>query len=213
MLKRANVGVARPDRTPLYLGFVGNICKKVRNFIFSIWISLKQFILKIQGTNKAEKATELFEQEALRLNDLGKHNQIPQLLGYLTQEKSQYLVQKYIDGHNLAQILAKQGTFKEQQIWELLNSLLPVLEFIHSHDVIHRNIKPENIILSKDGKLFLVNFSVANVVMDTAILKTVTNIGNSEFFAPEQNRGKAIYIKCVTAYELLSKSALSKTPK
>ena len=154
---------------------------------------IKQFLLTAQGTDNTQKAAELFEQEALRLNDLGRHNQIPNLLDYLIQEEHQYLVQEYIDGYDLAEILKEQGTFKEEQIWELLNSLLPVLEFIHSRDVIHRDIKPENIIRSRDGKLYLVDFGAAKVVTGTAILQTGTSIGTPEFVAPEQSRGKAIY--------------------
>ncbi|MDY6900800.1 MAG: serine/threonine-protein kinase [Cyanobacteriota bacterium] len=154
---------------------------------------IKQFLLMVQGTDNAQKAAELFEQEALRLNELGKHNQIPNLLDYLTQEQHQYLVQEYIDGYDLSQILKEQGVFKEDQIWKLLNSLLPVLEFIHNRDVIHRDIKPENIIRSRDGKLCLVDFGAAKVVTGTAILQTGTSIGTPEFVAPEQSRGKAIY--------------------
>ena len=154
---------------------------------------IKQFLLTAQGTDNTQKAAELFEQEALRLNDLGRHNQIPNLLDYLIQEEHQYLVQEYIDGYDLSEILKEQGVFKEEQIWELLNSLLPVLEFIHSRDVIHRDIKPENIIRSRDGKLYLVDFGAAKVVTGTAILQTGTSIGTPEFVAPEQSRGKAIY--------------------
>ncbi|MBV6626977.1 MAG: serine/threonine protein kinase [Rivularia sp. (in: Bacteria)] len=154
---------------------------------------IKQFLVQAQGTDNNQKAAELFEQEALRLDELGKHHQIPNLLDYLTQEEHQYLVQEYIDGYDLAEILKEQGTFKENQIWELLNSLLPVLEFIHSRDVIHRDIKPDNIIRSRDGKLCLVDFGAAKVVTGTAILQTGTSIGTPEFVAPEQSRGKAIY--------------------
>ncbi|MEL6461000.1 MAG: WD40 repeat domain-containing serine/threonine-protein kinase [Cyanobacteria bacterium J06621_15] len=154
---------------------------------------IKQFLPQAQGTDNIQKAAELFEQEALRLNDLGKHNQIPNLLDYLIQDEHQYLVQEYIDGYNLTEILKEKGSFNENQIRDLLNSLLPVLEFIHSHDVIHRDIKPQNIISNKNGKLYLVDFGAAKVVTGTAILQTGTSIGTPEFVAPEQSRGKATY--------------------
>ncbi|MGD1912173.1 MAG: protein kinase [Rivularia sp. (in: cyanobacteria)] len=154
---------------------------------------IKQFLPQAQGTDSTQKAAELFSQEALRLDNLGRHNQIPDLFAYLTQEKHQYLVQEYIDGYDLAQILAEQGSFKEAQIWKLLKSLLPVLEYIHSHEVIHRDIKPENIILSRDEKLYLVDFGAAKVVTGKAMFKTGTSIGTPEFVAPEQIRGKALY--------------------
>jgi WD40 repeat protein len=154
---------------------------------------IKQFLLQAQGTNSTQKAAELFKREALRLDALGKHDRIPSLYYYLIQEKHQFLVQEYIDGYDLAEILKEQGTFKENQIWELLNSLLPILEFIHQNDVIHRDIKPQNIIRSRDGKLYLVDFGAAKVVTGTAILQTGTSIGTPEFVAPEQSRGKANY--------------------
>ena len=154
---------------------------------------IKQFLPQAQGTNNSQKAAELFEQEAQRLDELGKHNQIPELLAYLIQEKSQYLVQEYIDGHNLAETLVEQGNFNELQIWELLNSLLPVLEYVHSSEVIHRDIKPENIIRNQNKQLFLVDFGAAKVVTGTAMFRTGTSIGTPEFVAPEQTRGKAVY--------------------
>lgn len=61
---------------------------------------IKQFLPQAQGTNNIQKAAELFEQEVLRLDNLGKHSQIPNLLDYLTQEEYQYLVQEYIDGYD-----------------------------------------------------------------------------------------------------------------
>ncbi|MEM9924644.1 MAG: protein kinase [Cyanobacteria bacterium P01_D01_bin.50] len=191
IVKASSVGIAVPS-TPVYLG-IRNICKRVRYFISWIWISLKKILSQAQGTNKSQKNAKLFEQEAEKLDRLGKNNQIPELLAYLTQEGSQYLVQEYIHGCNLAEILLKQGKFNERQIWKLLKSLLPVLEYIHSHEVIHRDIKPENIILSRDEKLYLVDFGAAKVVTGKTMFKTGTSIGTPEFVAPEQIRGKALY--------------------
>ena len=154
---------------------------------------IKQFLPQARGTDNIQKAAELFEQEALRLGNLGRHNKIPSLLDYLIQEEHQYLVQEYINGHNLVQILTEQGCFNEAKIYELLNAILPVLEYIHQSGVIHRDVKPENIIRRTDGRLFLVDFGAAKVVRKTAILQTGTSIGTPEFVAPEQSRGKATY--------------------
>jgi serine/threonine protein kinase len=154
---------------------------------------IKQFFPQAQGTNNSQKAAELFEQEAVRLDELGKHPQIPELLAHFSQDNHQYLIQEFIDGQNLAQILEAEGTFKESQIRELLNSLLPVLEFIHSHNVIHRDIKPENIIRRPDGQLVLVDFGAAKFATVTALLKTGTVIGTPEYIAPEQARGKTVF--------------------
>ncbi len=155
---------------------------------------IKQFYPQAQGTSTVQKAVELFNQEAVQLDELGTHPQIPDLLAYFTQEDRQYLVQEFIDGLNLAQELAQRGAFSEVQIRQLLHDLLPVLQFCHTRKVIHRDIKPENIIRrQRDGKLFLVDFGASKVLTQTAINRTGTSIGSPEYVAPEQMRGQALY--------------------
>ena len=170
---------------------------------------IKQFFPQAQGTDNTQKAAELFEQEAVRLNQLGTHPQIPELLAYCTQDNRQYLVQEFIDGQNLAQVLEAESAFNETQIRQLLNSLLPVVQFIHSHNIIHRDIKPENIIYRRDGQLVLVDFGAAKLATGTVLAKTGTVIGSAGYAAPEQTRGKAvlpsdIYSLGVTCIHLLT---------
>lgn len=155
---------------------------------------IKQFYPQAQGTNTVKKAIELFNQEAVQLDELGQHPQIPALLAYCTQDDRQYLVQEFIDGQNLAQELVNRGVFNENQIRELLNDLLNVLQFCHHQQVIHRDIKPENIIRrSSDNKLVIVDFGAAKSVTGEALKQTGTSIGSPEYVAPEQMRGRAIF--------------------
>jgi serine/threonine protein kinase len=155
---------------------------------------IKQFYPQQQGTDTLEKASELFQQEAQRLQELGNHCQIPTLISYLEQDGYQYLVQEWIDGCTLEQELANGKTFGEQDIRQLLEALLPVVQFIHDHHVIHRDIKPANIIRrASDHQLFLVDLGAAKQAMGTAFAKTGTVIGSAEYTAPEQSRGKATF--------------------
>ncbi|MGB3204338.1 MAG: serine/threonine-protein kinase [Crinalium sp.] len=155
---------------------------------------IKQFYPQAQGTSTVQKATELFNQEAVRLDELGRHPQIPELLAYFTQDDRQYLVQQFIDGQNLAEELAENGAFNEAQIRQLLNDLLQVLQFVHQRQVIHRDIKPENIIRNKsDRKLFLVDFGASKIVTNTSLYQQGTSIGSPEYVAPEQVRGQATF--------------------
>ena len=171
---------------------------------------IKQFLPQAQGTSTLQKAAELFNQEAIRLDELGKHPQIPDLLAYFSQDGQQYLIQEFIEGQDLSKELASQGSFKEGQIESLLNNLLPVLQFVHQHQVIHRDIKPENIIRrKKDNQLFLVDFGAAKAVAGEVSGKTGTVIGSMGFVAPEQTIGKAlfasdIYSLGVTSIHLLT---------
>jgi formylglycine-generating enzyme required for sulfatase activity len=153
---------------------------------------IKQFIYDDPATLR--EAQRLFEQEAVRLDDLGRHPQIPELLAHCEQEGRQYLVQEFIDGENLLQELNRAGRFSEAKIKDLLLDLLPVLQFIHAGQVIHRDIKPENIIRRRsDGRLVVVDFGAAKMASKTALAKTGTTIGSAEYTAPEQARGKAVF--------------------
>jgi serine/threonine protein kinase len=155
---------------------------------------IKQFFPQAQGTNTVQKAAELFTQEAVRLDELGKHPQIPELLAYFSLNNQQYLVQEFIDGRDLAQELANIGVFNETQIRQVLNNLLPVLQFVHEHQVIHRDIKPENIIQrNRDKQLVLVDFGASKVATSATLGRTGTVIGSAGYVAPEQGIGKAVF--------------------
>jgi serine/threonine protein kinase len=155
---------------------------------------IKQFFPQGQGTGGLQKAAELFAEEAKRLDELGNHPQIPELLAYFIHEdQRQYLVQEYIAGQNLEQELKSQGNFNQDKIRALLLDLLPVLDFIHQRQVIHRDIKPENIIRrAQDNKLVLVDFGAAKAVTPVNRSVTGTMIGSAEYVAPEQMNGKAV---------------------
>ncbi|MDT9221073.1 MAG: SUMF1/EgtB/PvdO family nonheme iron enzyme [Limnospira sp. PMC 1240.20] len=155
---------------------------------------IKQFLPQAQGTATLEKAAQLFDQEAQRLELLGKHSQIPELLAYFTADNRQYLVQEFIEGDTLEQELDNQGIFTENQIISLLEDLLPVLDFVHQNQVIHRDIKPENIIRrASDNKLVLVDFGASKQVQRTSMSVTGTVIGSAAYCAPEQAMGKPQY--------------------
>ena len=152
---------------------------------------IKQFLPSIKSKKGLKKAAELFKREAIRLNELGKHHQIPELLAFFNQESRQYLIQEFIDGEDLSKELQRKGVFNEEQIKELLNDMLAVLKFVHSNNVIHRDIKPENIIRRKqDGKLVLVDFGAAKEAEAVGPSVTGTIIGSAAYIAPEQAVGK-----------------------
>jgi len=171
---------------------------------------IKQFFPSEHSISNIEKAIELFEQEAVRLEEVGRHPQLTELLAHFVQDNRQYLVQEFIDGYNLAQTLAIEGAFTERKIRSLLNSLLPVLDFIHDRNIIHRDIKPENIIIrrscsiankpllaqecfTQDEEIVLVDFGAAKSATATALARTGTVIGSVGYTAPEQTVGKAVF--------------------
>jgi formylglycine-generating enzyme required for sulfatase activity len=170
---------------------------------------IKQFLPQQVGSAALAKATELFQQEAQRLQELGKHPQIPDLEAFFSQDNRLYLVQDFIDGQNLFEEFQTQGKLNEPQIRTILTELLPVLQFIHDNQVIHRDIKPENIIRSKNGQLFLIDFGVSKETSGSILTRVGTVTGTPGYAPPEQFRGMVyhssdLYSLAVTCVRLLT---------
>jgi len=179
---------------------------------------LKEFAPQIHGANELKKAEELFEREASVLYKL-QHSQIPnfrELLRLtLNGKRSLFLVQDYIEGESYAQLL-KQRCFSEAEVVELLGQILPVLEYIHSQGVIHRDISPENLMQRHVDKMpVLIDFGGVKQAATTAVSQAtgrplVTLLGKEGYAPPEQIRqGKAfpssdLYALAVTVLVLLS---------
>ena len=152
---------------------------------------IKQFSPQLKSLKALEKAVQLFEQEAMRLNELGEHPHIPSLLAYFEHDQRLYLVQQFIEGETLGQELARRGCFGEQKIREVLAGLLPILKFVHDRNVIHRDITPANIIRRKlDNRLVLIDFGVAKVLQEggSEIAAPGTRIGTEGYAPMEQLR-------------------------
>ncbi|WP_392531313.1 protein kinase [Nostoc sp. C117] len=153
----------------------------------------------VQEFSPEHEISNCFEEKAQQLKELGKHRQIPTLLTYFHQKQRFYLVQEFIAGTNLAQVVEEEGAFNETQIWQILADLLPVFQFISDRNIIHRDIKPQNIIRRTPpnsegiGNLVIVDFSSAKIVTQIDWLTDEKTIGSPEYAAPEQTKGQAIF--------------------
>ena len=139
-----------------------------------------------------------FQHQVQQLTELGKHPQIPSLIAHFTEDEYCYFIQEFIEGDNLASLVEKNGVFYESQIWQVLKSLLPVLSFIHHHQIIHRNIQPENIIWQSANQkqdlldnLILVDFAVMKFVNENQSIDDI--VGSPEYISPEQIQGNAVF--------------------
>ncbi len=154
---------------------------------------IKQLAPKFRGTWSQKKATQLFSEEAKRLQELGQHPQIPTLIAYFEQDNCLYLVQQFIDGQNLFNELKSRRIYQDWDIQSMLLDLLPIIKFVHQNGVIHRDIKPENIIRRKtDGRLTLIDFGSSKQLTAQVQRKNGTSIGSHGYSPIEQIRdGKA----------------------
>ena len=154
-----------------------------------------------------ELAQGLFEREAEALEDLGNANpQIPDLLAFFPlevesmqpgkQQELFYLVQEYIDGQSLEQELVQRGAFSESEALEILEKVLPILEFVHGHNSIHRDIKPSNVMRDRNGKIYLLDFGAVKQVTQSAAgaaPKASTGIYSMGYAPTEQMQGSRVY--------------------
>ncbi|NJK36167.1 MAG: protein kinase [Oscillatoriales cyanobacterium SM2_2_1] len=152
---------------------------------------IKQFLPLNGNREQALKARELFAREAKLLEQLGDHPQIPRLYAYFEQEDGPYLVQEYVAGRHLGAELAQEGAFSAAAILAVLRGILPVLAFLHNRGVIHRDVKPENIIRrAGDGTLILVDFGAGKEEVSSEVI--ATRVGTPQFAAPEQLMGRPV---------------------
>ncbi len=157
-------------------------------------------------------ARRLFYTEASTLHILGHHEQIPKLLAYFEEEEKFYLVQQYIKGQTLVQKLTTAQAWTETQVVELLKDGLNVLQFIHSQGVIHRDVKPDNLIRrDSDNKLVLVDFgTVKEVLHGQANANQLTvAVGTQGYMPIEQARGKPLPASDLYALGVIGIQALT----
>ncbi len=133
-----------------------------------------------------EAARRLFQKEAETLQQLGNHDQIPRLLAYFEDNNQFYLVQELIEGHSLSRELVKGRKLSQSQVMAILNEILSILQFVHSQGVIHRDIKPDNLIRRiSDNKLVLIDFGAIKQIRN----QSTTNIGKQNITLVVGTRG------------------------
>jgi serine/threonine-protein kinase len=141
---------------------------------------------------------ERFQREAAVLEELGEgNNQIPRLFAYFSEAGQFYLVQEYIEGETLTQAVERGGALSESEVQKILVSLLPVLDYVHSRRMIHRDIKPDNIIIrNRDGLPVLIDFGAVKEAISTVVNAPGAHsvvIGTPGFMPAEQASGRPTY--------------------
>jgi serine/threonine-protein kinase len=179
---------------------------------------LKEFIPPQDSQEVTEKAKELFRREASVLYQI-RHPQVPDFRATFESEGRLLLVQDYVEGKNYRHLLLdrlKSGqTFTENEIFALMQQLLPVLSYLHGHNIIHRDISPENLMLrSQDNLPVLIDFGVVqetNAKLNSQMgIPAATVAGKAGYAPPEQlQSGNAyansdLYALAVTSIVLLT---------
>ncbi len=160
--------------------------------------AVKQLQPKFNSSSVWASAKERLATEAMVLQWLGKHSQIPEFIGHFEENQQFYLVLEFIEGEEFEQEVHRQ-VLNEAQAIDFLVDILEILKSVHQQGIIHRDIKPSNLIRRKqDGKIILIDFGavkeIGTLAFDTSKQKVQTQIiGTPGYMPPEQNNGKPIY--------------------
>ena len=140
------------------------------------------------------------------------HPNIVKILDFGDEDGLLYLVMQYVEGETLERILHARGKLSLQEALSIALQILPALGYAHEKGIVHRDIKPGNIIVDSQGKAYLLDFGIAAMLEEEegkAEGKGRIAVGTPEYMAPEQFRGKAdarsdIYAFGVVLYEMLT---------
>ncbi len=122
-----------------------------------------------------------------------------------------YIVMEFVDGQTLREIVKSSGPFSQQRVLEIMADVCAALDFSHRHQIIHRDVKPANIMINQVGAVKVMDFGIARALSDgQAVTQTAAVIGTAQYLSPEQAQGEAVdarsdvYAAGCVLYELLA---------
>lgn len=161
---------------------------------------LKQLKPVHDNPQASQMVQDRFQREAAILEKLGEgHEQIPRLYAYFSEADQFYLVEEWVEGDTLTQRVQREGPLPEKAVKNLIAGLLPVIAHVHSEGIVHRDIKPDNIILrSRDSKPVLIDFGAVKETMNTIVNSHANSshsivVGTPGYMPSEQLAGRPVY--------------------
>src|SRR5215471_18263351 len=153
---------------------------------------------------------ERFRHEARAVAQLS-HPNIVTVIDRGEDEGRQYIVFEHVEGENLKELVVRSGRLPLRRSVELALAVADGLAFAHDHGLVHRDVKPQNVLLSREGEVKVTDFGIARSLhVDHGMTQTGTVLGTGEYLAPEQASGRAVspatdvYSLGVVLWELLT---------
>ncbi len=177
--------------------------------------SLKRFVvIKKMTARRNSSNVERFKREAQILLDL-QSPYIVHLFDYFTEGGYRYMVEEFVDGMSLDKVLAKQTVLSPQMALLILQDAALALKYAHSKDIVHRDIKPGNILISKRAEVKLADFGIASDkdanTEEGSLTQTGVALGTPAYMPPEQFENSArvdqradIYALGIMLYEMVT---------
>ena len=170
-----------------------NVAIKILNYDFTNEEDLKRRFMR-----EALSATSLTHPHIVNIFDVGEEGEL------------HYLVMEYIEGQTLKEFITSNGPLSPEQAIPIMRQLVSAISNAHYNGIIHRDIKPQNILMDSDGDVKITDFGIAMALSATAHTKTNSVLGTVHYLSPEQARGgmatmkSDIYSVGIVLYELLT---------
>ena len=156
-----------------------------------------------------DKFIRRFEREALSVSNLS-HPNIVEVYDVGEEDGNHYIVMEYIEGKTLKQLLKKRETLTLTEVIDIMTQLTDGISHAHESYIIHRDIKPQNIMIEDDGRIKITDFGIAMALNATQLTQTNSVMGSVHYLPPEQASGKSATVKSdiyslgIMMYELLT---------
>lgn len=165
-------------------------------------------VLRFDFRNNRE-ALRRFQREALSATQL-VHPNVVGVYDVDEEDGQQYIIMEYVPGTDLKQYIQTVGQASPQDAVHIMGQVLSAIALAHRNRIIHRDIKPQNLLIDQDNTIKVTDFGIAVALSDTSITQTNTLLGSVHYISPEQARGSVTTIKSdiyalgIVLYELLS---------
>ena len=147
---------------------------------------------------EAQSATSLAHPNIVNIYDVGEENDL------------YYIVMEYVEGQTLKQYIQQSSSLRVENVIEIMRQLTSAISHAHQNHIVHRDIKPQNILIDLDGNVKITDFGIAMALSATSITQTNSVLGSVHYLSPEQARGgmangkSDIYSLGIVMFELLT---------
>ncbi|WP_054957230.1 Stk1 family PASTA domain-containing Ser/Thr kinase [Paenibacillus dakarensis] len=156
----------------------------------------EEFIRRFR--REAQSAASLSHPNVVSIYDVGQEDDI------------HYIVMEYVEGHNLNEIIKERAPLQVDEAVRIASQICDALDHAHHNQIIHRDIKPHNILIGRNGRVKVTDFGIARAVTSTTITQTGSVVGSVHYFSPEHAKGVAtgeksdLYSLGIVLYQMLT---------
>ena len=161
-------------------------CNKLNRYV-AVKILKKEFANNIEISNK-------FRREATAVANLSDAN-IVSILDVGTQDDIDYIVMEYVNGSTLKEVIEHSGKLSSNTAIKIALQIAKALDCAHKNNIIHRDIKPQNILVTENGEIKVTDFGIAKLADSKTMTNTKSVIGSAHYLSPEQAKGNYIDVR------------------